>query len=148
MSVIAFDIPGFRAAFPAFPEPGLNVSGFSDETLTMYFGFASLYISNVNYGWINGNTREYGLWLMTAHLTALSQQVAAGEDGGVITGSTVDKVSVSLQAPPINDSWDYWLNLTPYGQQYLAFLKVQSTGGLYLGGRPEKVAFRKVYGAF
>jgi hypothetical protein len=70
--------------------------------------------------------------LMTAHLVFLSDQVAAGETGGVVTGATIDKVSVTLEPPPSSNNWQYWLNQSPYGKQLLALLQVASVGGMYV----------------
>ncbi|MNJ79317.1 hypothetical protein D3C77_772930 [compost metagenome] len=44
--------------------------------------------------------------------------------------------------------WSYWLGMTPYGMQLMALLKVCTGGGLYVGGLPERAAFRSVGGIF
>jgi hypothetical protein len=53
-----------------------------------------------------------------------------------------------MQAPPAANAWQYWLNTSPYGMQLLALLQAKGVGGLYVGGLPERDAFRKVYGVF
>lgn len=87
-------------------------------------------------------------WMaLVAHLLALQAAAAAGGGAaGPVASATIDKVSVSFQAPPAGDSWSYWLNTTPYGQQAMAFLKACSAGGFFVGGLPERDAFLSVYG--
>lgn len=85
---------------------------------------------------------------MTAHLTQLSTMAAAGQATGVGQSATVGAVSVSMVPPPIKSGFQYWLASTPYGMQLWALLNVKGAGGLYVGGLPEKTAFRKVGGIF
>jgi hypothetical protein len=83
-------------------------------------------------------------------LALISGSGGSGGGGvtGVVTGATIDKVSVQLAAPTTKSGWQYWLASTPYGMQLWAFLSIKSAGGLYIGGRPERRAFRKVGGNF
>ncbi|MCO8160972.1 DUF4054 domain-containing protein [Pseudomonas sp. 21LCFQ010] len=91
---------------------------------------------------------EQQLRLMVAHLLELQQKAQAGGVVGQVTGAGVDKVSVSLAPPPSRDMWGYWLSLTGHGQQLQALLKACTAGGLYVGGRSERAAFRAVGGVF
>ncbi len=145
MAAIYFDPAAFRTQFPAFQcTPAV-----SNDTLQAYFDTATLYISNPNcgnYSRIGGLStaqRRQCLYLMTAHLTSISLMIAAGDTPGIVTGATVDKVSVTLEPPPAANQWQYWLQSTPYGQQLLALLSVVSAGGLYINPRPELGAFRR-----
>lgn len=155
--VIDFDIAYFRKAFPAFANP----AAFSDEMLQMYWDWATYYVSDVNYGWLSnlnsptnpavpgrspGYARSRAIQLMMAHLLQLQVLNAAGQQGGIVTQATVDKVSVGLEPPPIPNQWQWWLNGTPYGQQLLALLQVKSAGGFYNGGVPVLGAFTPTYG--
>lgn len=97
---------------------------------------------------LEGECRYRALTLLTAHLAALGVLIAAGQVPGLVQTATVDKVSVSLTPPPILTQFQWWLSLTPYGQQLLALLQVASVGGIYIGGLPEISAFRKVGGIF
>lgn len=143
--LLTFDVASFRLQFPAFADPVV----FPDARLQMYWDMATAYVSDVgNYGWLQGTQRQLVLNMMTAHLTALSVIVAAGEVPGVVTSATIDKITVTLQAPPEPNQWQWWLNQTPYGQQMLALLKVLSAGGFYIGGSPQRAAFRNVGGFF
>lgn len=145
MATVIFSPVLFREQFPAFQcTPPV-----SDETLQMFFDTATLYINNCGYGRrIGGLTigqRTRCLYLMTAHLLAISRAAVNNDVVGVLTQATVDKVSVTLQPPPAPNAWEYWLQSTPYGQQLLALLQVAGAGGLYVGGRPDIQAFRRVW---
>lgn len=141
MATIEFDPTAFKVAYPAFVS-------IPDATLQIYWNTATIYFTNQIGPCTDIPTRTLYLNLMTAHLAALSQMVAAGQVPGYITNSTIDKISVTIQAPPAQNQWQWWLNLTPYGQQLLALLQLASVGGFSYGGLPEGQAFRKVYGIF
>ena len=144
MAELTFDVAVFRQQFPAFADSVI----YPDPQLEMWWGIATDYISKNNTGYLKDASRSYALNLMTAHLQVLSTQAATGEDSGVMQSAGIDKISVSLVPPPIKNGWQYWLNQTTYGKQLLALLSVKGVGGLYIGGLPEKSAFRKVYGVF
>lgn len=136
MADIQFNLTAFRAAFPLLvnTDPAL---------LQMYWGFASDFISARPQWCVKLSTQTRYLNLMTAHITALADIQATGSDPGIVTGASIDKVSVTLQPPPGTNQWQYWLNQTPYGQQLLALLQVGAVGGFYAGGYPERLAFRR-----
>jgi Protein of unknown function (DUF4054) len=142
MGGIVFNPSDFRNQFPAFN----CVPPISDNTLQAFFDTATLYINNPRgYCYRGGLTfaqRQQCLYLMTAHLTAISRLIAEDQTPGIITNATVDKLSVTLQPPPETNQWQYWLQSTSYGQQLLALLQVASVGGFYAGGSPERSAFR------
>ena len=143
--IIEFDVTLFREQFPAFA----SVATFPDARLQMYWDNATCYVSDVgNYGWLQGRCRRLAINYMTAHLTALSVLIAAGQTPGLVQNSAIDKISVGLTPPPLKNQWQWWLSTTPYGQELLALLQTRSTGGWYIGGRPELAAFRKVGGRF
>lgn len=134
-----FDVAAFRAEFTQFAgNPP------SDATLQSYFNTAGSYVTNSNYGWLNGIDRALALNLMTAHIAALMALAAApgGSTPGVVTGATIDKISVTLEPPPTKNGWQYWLAQTPYGQMLWALLTVKSTGGFFVGGSPTRAGFR------
>lgn len=145
-NTFTFDIPAFRISFPAFA----NVTLFPDDLLQRYWDDAGCIIENTTYRcyMLSGLCRYRALTLLTAHLAALGVLIAAGQVPGLVQTSTVDKVSVSLTPPPLQTQFQWWLNLTPYGQQLLVLLEVSSIGGDYYGGMPETSAFRRVGGSF
>jgi hypothetical protein len=48
----------------------------------------------------------------------------------------------------VKDGLEYYLSGSVYGQMLWAMLNVASAGGVYLGGLPERRAYRKVGGVF
>ena len=143
--ILTFDVTAFRLLFPAFADPTV----YPDARLQMYWDMAISYISDVaNYGWLQGLDRQLALNLLTAHLAAISDIILAGQVPNLMQTATIDKVSVGLTPPPIPNQWQWWLNQTGYGQQLLALLQAKSVGGFYVGGLPERSAFRKVGGIF
>lgn len=143
-AIITFNIPAFRIAFPAFADE----TKYPDVTLQLYWDSSTCFISNRNYGWLNGDCRTYALNLMTAHMTQISTLASTGQANGVVTGAGVGAVNVSVMPPPVKSQFQYWLYMTPYGAQLAALLNVKGVGGISVGGLPEKSAFRKVGGIF
>lgn len=60
--------------------------------------------------------------LMTAHLITISEKNkdGIGNSNGFVSSAHVNNVSVSTNAPPTSDNFEYWLSLTSYGQELLA----------------------------
>lgn len=90
------------------------------------------------------------MWqLMVAHMLQLQAATTNGGASGPVTSATIDKVSVTIQPPPVGSSaYKFWLFSTPYGTQLAALLSRCSSGGVYVGGQPERAAFRSVAGVF
>ncbi len=147
MTTIVLDIPTFRLQFPAFASTVV----YPNVAIQAQWDVGTFYTSAE---WTACQTlteaqQGYLLSLMAAHLLAVNTLVAAGTaNPGPLTGATVDKVSVTLQAPPTKDNFSFWLSTTPYGRQILALLQIKSTGGFYIGGLPERSAFRQVGGIY
>lgn len=144
---ITLDIPQFRLAFPPFADP----TKFPDPYIDIQFDIGTAYVSAEVWGCMSEKSRTSALWLMTAHLLQLGVIIGTSGTGtpGIVTGSKVGEVSVTLAAPPYGSSpWRYWLMQTPYGAQLLALLDAQAAGGFYIGGLPERAAFRKVGGVY
>lgn len=145
MTAIAFDYAKFGEMFPEF-------STLSEQYVQFRWDIAICYVSDENYGCLSGTCRENVLLYVTAHIIQIENATRgeSGAEAGVITSASIDKISVTVQAPPNADksAFAYWLNKTPYGQNALALLKSASVGGLYIGGLPERSAFRKVGGIF
>lgn len=142
MPTINFNDANFRAQFPAFA----NQNDYTPQFLQIWWNNATSYISNQNQcGWYSMTLAQQTLALnyMTAHLVELNKLAGCGEDGGIVTSATVDKVSVSLQPPPDVNQWQWWLNQTPYGKQLLALLQLAVVGGRMINPRPVLSAFRR-----
>lgn len=142
MSVYQFDVTQFRTLYPAFA----NVGAFPTATLQQFWYNALSYIEPYPTPNLYGYRRLQAINLMTAHLVALSVLIAAGQTPGIVSGATIDKISVTLDPPPKPNQFQWWLNTTPYGQQLLAILQVNSTSGFYVGGSPQIGAFRGASG--
>ena len=145
MSTITLDPAAFRALFPQFADP----VKWPDAALSIQFGAATGYVSADTYGDMPVAARTNALYLMTAHLLALGVIIAQNNYSGqvgVVQGAVVDHVQITLTPPPVKSQWQWWLNTTPYGAQLLGLLDAQAAGGFYVGGLPERAAFRKVGG--
>lgn len=138
------DIAAFRAAFPAFANP----TTYPDGTITLRWTEAGLYLPTYDSCLFSGDALQLALYQMTAHLLASADLIARGQTNVVVRGSTIDKVTVQLEPPPTRDMWQWWLATTPYGLQLWALMTVRAGTGWYVGGRPERMAFRRVYGGF
>ncbi len=147
MTTIVFNPTTFRVLFPQFA----NVTTFPDVLLQANFDMATGYVSSEMCGDMTVAVRTQALNLMTAHLLALGVIIAQNAyqgQAGIVTGATVDQISITLSPPPHTSQFSWWLNTTPYGAQLLALLSMQSAGGFYVGGLPERAAFRRVGGGF
>lgn len=147
MTTITLNLTAFRATFPQFADP----VKFPDALITTQFGLATGYVSSETYGDMPQDARTSALYLMTAHLLALGVIIAQGNysgQPGIVASSRVGDVQVQMQPPPVRGQWRWWLSTTPYGLQLVALLDAQSVGGFFVGGLPERAAFRKVGGVF
>lgn len=147
MSTITLDPAAFRALFPQFADP----AKYPDAALSIQYGMATSYVSADTYGDMPLAARTNALYLMTAHLLALGVIIAQNNytgQVGIVQGAVVDHVQITLTPPPVKSEWQWWLNTTPYGAQLLGLLQAQAAGGFYVGGLPERAAFRKVGGIF
>lgn len=144
MTTIALDIAAFRALFPAFS----NVITYPDAVIQLFWDTATNYVSDQNGGCYTQGLKlaqqTLALNQMTAHLLALNALIGnSSQTPGLKQAATIDKVSITLTPPPVPNQWQWWLSLTPYGQQLLALLQVASAGGFYYGGFPTSGAFRR-----
>lgn len=145
MAEHTIDLATFRLLFPAFANTAL----YSDARLTATFEMATAYLGAYDGCTLYGAVLQNALNLLTAHLLQLSTALAMGQTAsGVITGATIDKVSVTLAAPPTTSGWKYWLATTPYGLQLWALLSIKAAGGGYYGGSFMRAGFRGPSGRF
>lgn len=150
MAAIPLDLDAFRTMFPEFASQ----AKYPDALIQSYYAQAGCYITNNDLPFLclNGDCLALALNLMTAHLVFLADVVASGKAPGAVpgmtVGATIEAISVTLQAPPQKTQWQWWLGLSSYGQRLLAILQVKGAGGFYIGGSPERSAFRGPYGVF
>lgn len=134
MSRLQFQYETFIQYYPQFA----NDVCYPKNTLQLYWNEATTIVNDDTRcsGLRNPRQLQRALNLMTAHLTVLTVQAAQGQTSGLVTGATVDKVSITLTPPPEVNQWQWWLNQTPYGQQFLALMQVAAVGGFFAGGYP------------
>ncbi len=151
----AYNDANFRLLFPAFADTTV----WPEPLLSGYWAMATEFISTADCPCriLRGGSLQLALDLMAAQIATLmnpnGNDPAGGGSGaatgsGIVTSASIGAVSVSVAQPPTKDMWEYWLGQTPYGQQLLALLKMKGVGGFYVGGLPERLAFRKVGGVF
>jgi len=148
MATQTLDLSGFRALFPDFSIPGT----YPDALLLMMWEVATNYINANDSLMLSGPTLQYAIYLMMAQLLQLAADPSAADSsiaGGMpIQNATQGSTSVGFAIPPIKTAFQSWLSSTPYGMQLRALLDTQSAGGLYIGGLPERSAYRKFGGIF
>ena len=119
----------FISQFPEFENA---------DNIDLYINRALLYISP--WSAFCKDRKQYVVFLLAAHLLALQNNINNGENtGGLQTGASIDKVSVSVAPPPFSDGFEYWLNQTAYGQALLAFLDMVAALPTYIGGSFNRV---------
>lgn len=141
------DLPTWRLLFPAFADP----ADYPDAYISAKWDMATAQIFPWDNCLIAGDRLQTALNLLTAHLVQLDNAIRAGGSSaavGPLASASIDKVAVSLVAPPIRNGWQYWLASTPYGQQLWALLRAAAAPGFMIGGSRERSAFRKVGGRF
>jgi hypothetical protein len=140
MAVIIFDPVKFRSMIPEFSD----ATKWPDELLALYWNQAICVAEDEG-----DDCTEMQLYLLMGHLLKIHiNTLLKNKQGGFVSSSSIDKVSVTKVAPPSSDMFEWWLGQTPYGQQLLVMLQVAGVGGLYVGGLPERTAFRKVGGVY
>jgi len=130
-ALLTFDYALFIAQCPAYA----NSVMYPQATLQEYWNSATNYVSDIgNFGFIQGTKRQFALNLMTAHLVFYAGLVANQQVPALMQTATIDKVSIGVTPPPLPNQWQWFLNISPYGQQLLALLQVNSVGGAYISG--------------
>lgn len=131
-----FPLDKFKIMYPMFADMG-------DELIQFVAEDALCYMNDC------GGKCTDQLWmLLVAHMLHLRKQAGAGGLVGSVASATIDKVSVSFNAPPVTSDASYWFSLSPFGQQFLALRGRCSSPVMYIGGSPERSAFRSVGGLF
>lgn len=133
-----------------------NITANIDEFLSIYPQFNTLILKPIAEYYLNDtiawarckwDLRRFGcrvntiIYLMTAHRTFLNAQAQQGKagQGGKVASANVDGVSVSYIAMPSSDTLNYWLSLSPYGQELAAMLDIYDGLPKYYGGSFERV---------
>jgi hypothetical protein len=135
-SEVTLTVERFRADFTEFADETKH----TEPSLSNAIKRASSFISRQNSIYFYDDNRLLALELMAAHIQTISLSLGQGNtQGGVVGASTVGSVSVTLIPPPIKRQFDFWMNQTGYGQQYLALMQAHSPAGMFLGGSFQRV---------
>ena len=136
----------FRNQFPQFE----NTTLFPPAQLEGWWTMGTAYINiDNNYPWnFQSKQLQLAIDLMCAHLAASFSLINAGIPAVVVQGSAEGTVNVSLVPPPIKTAFGWWLATTPYGNQLRALLRIVANVGLFVGGSPENLGFRRAGGYF
>ena len=142
MPCINYNDTVFRSLFPSFS----NQQTYPMAVIQLWWNNATSYLSNqyngCRWGALTLAQQTIALNYMTAHLLYLNNLAVTGEQSGIVTGASIDKVSVQIEPPPQTNQWQWWLNQSPYGQQLLALLQVATVGGRFINPQPTITAFR------
>lgn len=151
MNDFVFDVAKFRAMFPAYAD----AAKYTDDYIAAKWDIAHCLL--LSRGACSHCTTADCVAMiayhLTAHLIALDDRMnaAGGSPGGIagaLQSASIDKISVTLAAPPPGDEWAWWLNQTAYGALLNTLLAGCGTPYMYVGGSRERSAFRKVGGRF
>jgi hypothetical protein len=138
MSSIVFDINEFRLKYPIFDT-------ISDDVVLRAFDSAEMFISNNTSCYLTESRLKYVLYIMTAHILQIGIDNASngGGNAGIVSSTSIDKISVSFEARLNKTSFQYFLNKTIYGEEILALFSLWSAGGYYIGGSTATLGFRR-----
>jgi len=145
------DADMFLAFFPEFSTE----NGYSVKMIEAMGKRVRMFVTYQQCDNLDGEDRNYARSLLMAHMLVLhkkqqdsmsggksSQQGGAsggtnvGQLGGngILTSASVGGVSVSMQIPQSQSAWEFWLNQTPYGIEYQAFMSSHVPVGIYCEG--------------
>lgn len=131
---MSFDIETFRALYPQFDCE-------SDTVVATNASMANCH----NAIHCDSECNDNAIMLLTAHLLTVGHG-----DGRAVSSVTEGDISVTFAQQAAGDNRKAWLEITPYGSQYLALEsrcnKAKAAAGLYVGNLPEQAAIRKYRG--
>ena len=133
---IIITVEQFRTDYPEFTQVL-----YPDATVNSKISLAYCYISNLKGQEIDDACRTQAIELMVAHLLTIGGSTANGGDGssGLTISTKIGEIAVTLAQPVLKSQWQYWINSTPYGQQYYALLMSHIPTPRYRGGTMERV---------
>lgn len=141
------DVDEFRIRRPAFANPAL----YPTDDILLWADTTDCYIDVGNRWFRCVKCQELMTELLTAHLLYIygTGSAPGNSSSGVVTNATVGSVSVGItSALTSKGAFISWLGKSPYGEDLAAILARLSIGLGYIGGAPERRAFRKVGGRF
>lgn len=137
---MTFDTAAFRQAFPAFVDT-------PDAAILVWVSIAE---QSPMGSWFDcaQTTQQQLIVAHIGYLLTNANSVGNSQGGGAVVSATEGSVSASFVAPPVKDGLEYYLSSSTYGQMLWAMLRISAAGGVYVGGLPERSAYRKVGGTF
>lgn len=144
MATPTYNDQAFRNQFPQFE----NSTFYPPAQLESWWDMGNSYININNQYPFRDNQLQLAADLMCAHLAASFSLINSGTPSVVVQGSSEGSVNVSLVPPPTANAFGWWLATTPYGSQLRALLRLVANVGLFVGGSPENLVFRRAGGVF
>lgn len=138
-------VQSFRNDFPEF----INSQTYPDASINFWLTLGTSLLNSC----VWGDMLNHGLELFTAHHMTMQQQnyaaaangAAPGQNTGIVSGKTVDKVSITYDttAGVLENAGHY--ALTSYGQQFIYLTRLLGAGGLQTGGCWSGPAYEGLY---
>ena len=130
--IVVFDIEEFRELYPAIEA--------SDDQLIAYFGVAETFLNNTKCSVVkNLDASKNMLYLLTAHIAAITQQAESGNPTvGRIASATEGTVSIGLDYGTMGNN-ERWYLQTPWGAMYWQLTKKYRSAVYRLGIAPMPV---------
>lgn len=146
----AVDADMFLAFFPEFSTE----NGYSIKMIEAMGKRVRFFVTYQQCDNLDGEDRNYARSLLMAHMLVLYKKqqdsmngsgnggsgasggTSVGQMGGsgILQSASVGGVSVSMQIPQSQSAWEFWLNQTPYGIEYQAYMSSHVPVGLYCEG--------------
>lgn len=135
------DIAAFRVSYVEFANP----VDFPETELNEAWDFATCFMPPYSsYGTLSGKCRYKALTLLTAHILKTNKtyrESGFSDVGAIVNNAREDLIDVASQDIPASNTWEYNLNTTKYGRDYVQLLSSKSKGGFYGNPRPVKAGF-------
>ena len=142
--MVIVTVSDFRGALPEFND----VNAYPDAYIQRFITHAEMFISTQS-GRLRDDVRKLAIEYMTAHLITLSATDGTGATkddsssaGMTLASSSIDSVSVSFQGLIAKDSFEQWIQSTPYGRLYWALLSANNPVGIHYVGTPRAFGVR------
>lgn len=127
-SKLPLELNQFLAVYPEF-EPAIKTQDDVDKFLVVFDKVKCLYPEFKD---LSKCKDKFPFYMLVAHylvMSGLTKSIGILPQNGLIANSSVGDVSIGYQASPYSTKGDeltYYLSLTPYGMEYLAWLARQA----------------------
>ncbi|MGI7471643.1 DUF4054 domain-containing protein [Campylobacter coli] len=127
-SQLPLELKQFLDVYPEF-EPAIKTQDDVDKFLVVFDKVKCLYPEFKD---LSKCKDKFPFYMLVAHylvMSGLSKSIGILPQNGLIANSSVGDVSIGYQASPYSTKGDeltYYLSLTPYGMEYLAWLARQA----------------------